>query len=558
MVMSFAIILFILVLQFLSMYINEIAGKGISLSIIGRLFMYASGKLSLLALPVAILAAALMTYGSLGEHNELAALKSSGIGLWKIGRPMFVFSLFLTALSFWFSFQVVPMANLKFFSLLYDVGKKKAELTLKPGQFYRDIDGYVIRISDKSIERRTLYDIMIYNHTENRGAVDVIAADSARTRINEKDPSSLQMVLYDGVRHEDYKPDPGKVKGYNYGRTYFDSLLYKFKLKGFELDRTDEGLFARHQVTLSQWKLGEALDSLFHRRSGNLSKFRNYLRPYTRLDSNFLPGYVPRPTIRDTLAEKAKAKPQTSQKKDSTTQKLPGLIKKKVPQKVVKATQEKPATQVETAKPTGNSPPKHNGFPDTLPEMKWPEKQDSSLSSLDLFPDANRVEAINKALSASRAVKNYVEFITRKRREETKRINRYIYEYQFRISSPLNVIFFMLIGIALGAIIRKGGLGVPALLSTLLLVLAYVINAQGKKFAKEAILDPTLSAWLPAIVFGPVAIFLIYKAANESRILDEAVWAKIGSFQFFRRKFKSANPKMLDNMDEKKLPEEGD
>ena len=139
MVMSFAIILFILVLQFLSMYMDEIAGKGVSLSIIGRLFFYASGKLSLLALPVAVLAAALMTYGSLGEHNELAALKSSGIGLWKIARPMFVFSLFLTALCFWFSFQVVPMANLKFFSLLFDVGKKKAELTLTPGQF---LSGY--------------------------------------------------------------------------------------------------------------------------------------------------------------------------------------------------------------------------------------------------------------------------------------------------------------------------------------------------------------------------------------------------------------------------------
>lgn len=548
MVMSFAIILFILVLQFLSMYIDEIAGKGISLSIIGRLFMYASGKLSLLALPVAVLAAALMTYGSLGENNELAALKSSGIGLWKIGRPMFVFSLFLTALSFWFSFQVVPMANLKFFSLLYDVGKKKAELTLKPGQFYRDIDGYVIRISDKNIERRTLYDVMIYNHTENRGAVDVIAADSARTRIDDNDPSSLQMVLYDGVRHEDYKPDPGKVKSYNYGRTYFDSLLYKFKLKGFELDRTDEGLFARHQVTLDQWKLGEALDSLEGRESGNLAKFRNYLRPYTRLDSSFLPGYVPPLKTKDTLADTNTSKTVLAEAAAQAGKGKPSLIARpKIPSK----------KDEDTLAATQKIPPSA-GFPDTLPDMNWPEEQDSVISALDLFPTVNKVESVNKALSASRAVKNYVEFITRKRTEEIKRINRYVYEYQFRISSPLNVIFFMLIGIALGAIIRKGGLGVPALLSTLLLVLAYVINAQGKKFAKEAILDPTVSAWLPAIIFGPIAMFLIYKAANESRLLDEAVWAKVGSFSNIRLKFKSANDRMLEKMIEKKLLEEDD
>lgn len=535
MVMSFAIILFILVLQFLSMYIDEIAGKGISLSIIARLFMYASGKLSLLALPVAVLAAALMTYGSLGEHNELAALKSSGIGLWKIGRPMFVFSLFLTALSFWFSFQVVPMANLKFFSLLYDVGKKKAELTLKPGQFYRDIDGYVIRISDKNIERRTLYDVMIYNHTENRGAVDVISADSARTRIDDKDPSSLQMVLYDGVRHEDYKPDPGKVKSYNYGRTYFDSLLYKFKLKGFELDRTDEGLFARHQVTLSQWKLAEALDSLDERRSGNLTKFRNYLRPYTRLDSTFLPNYIPpSPPKKDTTDKAENTQADSTNKIVVTDGKIPktGLIRSPIPSpKSAKQNKASPATSSKTSS--------HSPFLDSIPEMKWAEGNDSTITALDLFQSINRVEAVNKALSASRAVKNYVEFITRKRKEETKRISRYVYEYQFRISSPLNVIFFMLIGIALGAIIRKGGLGVPALLSTLLLVTAYVVNAQGKKFAKEGILDPVLSAWLPALIFGPLGLFLIYKAANESRLLDEAVWAKLGSFAFLKWKRKS-------------------
>ncbi len=528
MVMSFAIILFILVLQFLSMYIDEIAGKGISLEIISKLFMYASGKLSLLALPVAVLAAALMTYGSLGEHNELAALKSSGIGLWKIGRPMFVFSLFLTALSFWFSFQVVPMANLKFFSLLYDVGKKKAELSLTPGQFYRDIDGYVIRISDKSIERRTLYDVMVYNHTENRGAVDVIAADSARTRLNPKDPSSMQMVLYSGVRHEDYKPDPGKTKTYNYGRTYFDSLLYKFKLKGFELDRTDEGLFARHQVTLDQWKLREALDSLYARQSGNLDKFRNYLRPYTRLDSSFLPGYVPRvvvPQKEDSVAIREKKLDEGIQLSEEQLKQL-----KKTPTHLAEKGKSPPPDLSSLP-----SPSNHQGYPDALPTLSWAEGNDSTISALDLFTDINRVEAINKALSSGRAVKNYVEFSTRKRNEEIKRINRYIYEYQFRISSPLNVVFFMLIGIALGAIIRKGGLGVPALISTLLLVLAYVINAQGKKFAKEALLDPTLSAWLPALVFGPIAFFLIYKAANESRLLDENVWAKLGPVKFIVR-----------------------
>ena len=400
---------------------------------------------------------------------------------------------------------------------------------------------------------------MVYNHSENRGAVDVIAADSARTRLDEKDPSSLKMVLYSGVRHEDYKPDPGKVVGYNYGRTYFDSLLYKFRLKGFELDRTDEGLFARHQVTLNQWKLGEALDSLYARSDKNLVKFRNYLRPYTHLDSSFLPGYVP--------PEQPVEDPKISSTKVDTQ--LRRVIKKdenlKISENQLQVLNAQTVEQIKAqAQAQGDIkpvPPKQvtsNPFPDTLPTLRWQTAQDSAWSSMDLFPNINRVESLNKALSGARAVKNYVEFTTRKRKEEIKRINRYIYEYQFRISSPLNVIFFMLIGIALGAIIRKGGLGVPALISTLLLVFAYVLNAQGKKFAKDALLDPTLSAWLPAIVFGPLALILIYQAANESRLLDENAWAKMGTRDFWIPKFKSSLDKTLDQMETERLLKEDD
>jgi lipopolysaccharide export system permease protein len=523
MVMSFMIILFILVLQFLSMYIDEIAGKGISLEVIGKLFLYASGKLSLLALPVAILSAALMTYGSLGEHNELAALKSSGIGLFKIARPMIVFGLFLTGVSFWFSFDVVPKANLKFFSLLYDVGKKKAELSLRPGQFYSDIDGYVIRISDKDVESRTLYDILIYNHSENRGAVDVITADSARTRSNQGDPSSMRMVLYSGVRHEDFKEDAGKKPEYNYGRTYFDSLEYRFKLKGFELDRTDEGLFARHQVTLPRNQLADALDSLIERQSRNIVKFRNYLRPYTRVDSSFLPGYQkPEPVSADTTPPKPA--PSDGKQLNSVASKLAGLDAQDSLQAIAQALKKrkkKKAEMEETPILSDSLPAKE------LVPLAWPDSP-MQYTALSLFPKVDRVASINKALSACRAVKNYAEFTDRKKKEEAKRQRRYIYEFQLRHSTPLNCLFFMMIGISLGAIIRKGGLGIPALISVALLVIAYVLNAQGKKLAKEGIFDPIFGAWLPVIVFAPLALFLTYKAATEAKILDETIWAKVG------------------------------
>jgi lipopolysaccharide export system permease protein len=407
--MSLAIILFILVLQLMAGFMDEIAGKGIGISILAQLFAYACGRLFLLALPVGVLTAALMTYGNMGEHNELAALKSAGIGLGKIGRPMVFLGILLTGLSFWFSFEVVPRANLKFFNLLYDVGKMKAELSLKPGEFYRDIDNYVIRISDRNVERKTLYDIMIYNHGENRGAVDIISADSARMGTNREDPTSLKMVLYSGVRHEDFKPEVGDKSSNNYGRTYFDSLHYRFKLKGFELIPTDEKLFSRFQYTLNQRKLGNRIDTFC---------LQN-------------------------------------------------------------------------------------------------DRIEQQMQDLDVQ-------------------ENYLAHLEQKQSRLGKKIDHYLHEYHFRMAGPMNVLFFMLIGMALGAIIRKGGLGVPALIATFLLVFSYILSSQGKRLAQAGILDPVWSAWIPAIIFGLLAIFFMYKAAMESQWMVSENWRKLlGKFNSF-------------------------
>ncbi len=485
---------------------NDIAGKGIGLAVIGKLFFYASGHLLMTALPVAILAAALMTFGNMGEHNELAAIKSSGISLWKIGRPMIMLSVWVTLLSLWFSFDIVPRANLKFFSLLYDVGRKKAEISLKPGHFYSDIDGYVIRISDKNTESRTLYDVMIYNHSENKGAIDVIAADSARTRSSDTLSNFMKMVLYSGVRHEEYGVGGNRDKKYQYGRTYFDSLIYKFQLKGFELDRTDEGLFARHQITLPKSKLQEALDSLDLKRQNSYKKFFTYLQPYTRIDTAFT-DWAPDTTLNKLNAIRSA---EMAKRSEEMTKTIDSAFMRGTPRK-----------------PTGQDAKRRTSYADKNPiEIDdFPLQVPDSLGNiLDSFPNTNRVELITKALSNLRAVKNYAEFMFKKQSEEARRKRRYSYEFHLRHASPFNCIVFMIIGISLGAIIRKGGLGMPALISVALLVAAYVLNAQGKKFSKEGVLDPIVGAWLPIIIFAPIAFFLLYKAVTDSSLMDTARW----------------------------------
>ena len=255
--MSFAIILFILVMQFMAVYMDKILGKGLGVGILFKMVGFAGGKLAISAMPVAVLAGALISFGNFGEHYELAAIKSSGISLLKAMRSAIALGLVLAIGSIWLSHSLVPLSNLKFYSLYYDISRKKAELAITPGHFYWDITNYVIRVADKNNDRGILYDVLIYDHSENQGNNDVIIADSAKTYTDE---DRLQMVLYDGVRHEEIKPESGR-KNYPHGRTYFDSLYYTFNLEDFKLSRTEESQF-RHQITLSQKELGRAIDSL--------------------------------------------------------------------------------------------------------------------------------------------------------------------------------------------------------------------------------------------------------------------------------------------------------
>jgi lipopolysaccharide export system permease protein len=453
--LSFAVVLFILVIQFLALYMDEIFGKDLGPVVIMKLFYYAGARLVVTAMPAAILAAGLITFGNMGEHYELAAIKSCGIGLMRLMRPMMVVALLLTAFSLWFSFTVIPGANLKFFSLLYDVQRKKADIAVKPGYFYSDIDGYVIRVSDKNSETGMMYDVLLYDHTENRGNINVVVADSARMFVAQGG-HKLNMVLYHGARHEEMKPKEGENDNYPLGRSYFDSLYYHFNLSGFDLDRTDEKLFSRHQITLPRSELLTSIDSIEKVDTLTDRKFAEYLAPYTRLDT----------TILDTITS-------------MDTLQLDSII-----------------------------------FP--LVTLRPGE------DLLSKFPEMNTVDILNKAVSDARAIKNYTDFVINKKDDDEKTRRKFGIEFHTMHSIPFICILFMLIGVSLGAIIRKGGLGMPSLISILFFVIFYVLMSQGRKLAKEGVLDPWFGSWLPVIVLTPVAIALTWQAAMDSRFLDES------------------------------------
>jgi lipopolysaccharide export system permease protein len=452
--LSYSIILFILVIQTVFAYAQEIFGKGLEPGVLGQLVFYACGRMTLFSLPVAVLASALMAFGGMGENNELAAMKSCGMHLFQIMRGGILLTLALGLFCLWFSFDVAPRANLKFFSLLYDIKQKKADLALQPGYFYSDIDGYVIRISDKHKQNGTLYDVLIYNHKENpdKANQDIILADSARMQVR---ADHMRMILYHGVRHEEMRPQSDQPNSLPYGRTYFDSLIYKFRLEGFNLSRTDENQF-RHQLTMRSPVLHRAIDSLQAQKQEMIRKAYQQVGRYNKLDSAFLRR---RPPPADTAC---------------------------------------------------------------IGALQIPELGDQPYRNcIDLD---SRAEVISRAQTNMKAVKSYAEFMQKKEANQAETERNYRYEAQQRISIPVSCLLFLLLGASLGAIIRKGGLGWPALISLVAFILFYVLNTYGRKAVKEANLEAWQGAWLPVMLIGPLALYFTYQATMETSLFNESAW----------------------------------
>ena len=193
--MTFFIALFIILMQFLWKYVDDLVGKGLEWHVILQLLFYASATFVPLALPLAILLSSLMTFGNMGEHFELVALKSSGISLQKFMRPLIIMVVVICLLAFFFSNYILPIANLKMGSLLYDVREQKPALNIKEGVFYKGIENYVIKVGKKDSDGEGIHQIMIYDHSQRMGNINLTYAESGRMKTTD-DKKYLVFTLY--------------------------------------------------------------------------------------------------------------------------------------------------------------------------------------------------------------------------------------------------------------------------------------------------------------------------------------------------------------------------
>ncbi|HDZ40882.1 MAG TPA: YjgP/YjgQ family permease [Bacteroidetes bacterium] len=299
-ILTFFIVLFVFVLQFLWMYIDDLAGKGLELNVLAELLFHFTLVFVPNALPLAILLAALMTFGNMGENFELTAIKSSGISLQRIMRPLIIFIVLMSIGSFFFSNNVVPYANRKAKTLMYDITQKRPELNIQAGTFYNGIEGFSIKIGRKDPETNKLEKILIYDHRDTQGNKSLVMADSGYMNMT-PDESGLIFTLYNGYAYNDIeeKGRSASQKKYPFRSDHFSEQIMIIELSGFDLERSDLNLFKSHQTMQNMSQLKYYIDSLSERLE---TREEGYVREYKTSKIYSRRNYYTRDIEKDTAS----------------------------------------------------------------------------------------------------------------------------------------------------------------------------------------------------------------------------------------------------------------
>ncbi len=564
--LTFCVVVFIFLLQFLLRHFDDIVGKGLSWDVYVRLLGYFSINMTPVSFPLAVLLSSLMTYGNLGEHSEITALKSAGISLTRTLIPMFVFSVFLTFVAYLSNNYFVPKANLKAYSLLYDIRQKAPALNIKEGVFYKDIPGYQIKVNKKFKDGKSLKDVIIYNHTSRSGNKEVILADSGRmyTILNDR---YLVMELFDGHHYSEQQGEVRKNRRPNTGdpepfsRAAFDHSKFVFSMASFDLKRTKEELFAGHRLMKNTIQLKQDIDSMSKdvkfakfEAFNNLKNKFNYHLDRMEIPSALEPAAYGRQKQQDstrTMGQKDRSgTPRTAFSKNvdisdslreiqaaagSTAGRASQALRKKNRQII----RNYPAVQ--TGTPKRKSDAVQLALNNML-EKQQPLSETGADSLLTGHYDDKRV--LTTAVTNARFVKNHIMVTTSKVTVRNHEIIRFRIQRNKIIAQAFSCLIMFLIGAPLGSIIKRGGFGFPVIVSIGFFIIYYVFMSIGEKWAKEAFISPIAGVWLANIVLLPFGLFFLRQARLDARLFD------MDFYNVFIQKIQAAIP---ENIKKRKL-----
>lgn len=464
-IVTFFIVLFTFTMQFFWLYMDELIGKGFGIFVTIKLMVYMSTTLVPIALPLGILLAAIMTFGGLGENFELVAIKSSGISLYRFMRPLTIFITVISISAFFFNNYIIPVTNLKAYSLLYDMRNQKPAMNIREGVFYTEIDNFAIRVGKKEKDGQTIKDIVIYDHSSGRGNDKVVLAKDGKMYPS-KDKRSLVFELNDGWRYEEDNTDRKHAQT----RMHFGKWYKIFDLSKFTFTRTKEDLFKGNNEMMNVGQLNKNIDSFNRKNEKAHDDVARYLMPYF---------VVFQKTHKDSVLSKS-------------------LLT--------------------------NSTHTYN----------------YKKSFFSNVPDSMRSEITQTVENNLRNMERLVSIVSTETEIRNISLNQYLIGWHKKFTLSFACMLLFLIGAPLGAIIRKGGLGMPVVIAIGFFIIYFIISSTGEKLAQQSAVAPWYGMWLATAILLPIAFIIMAAARNDSNIFNKEWYARMWNIisKPFRKKDK--------------------
>lgn len=439
-------------------YMDDIIGKGLSNWVLIQFFTYSFISFTPVALPLAVLLSSIMTFGSLSENYELAAMKSSGLSLFKIIRPIFIFIIGLSIFAFIFNNFTLPSITLKSARLLWDIRQAKPTMSIKEGIYYNQLDGYTIRVGEKNPDGKTLYDLSIYDHTDGLGNNVQLYADSGSMKTS-ADTNSLLIHLYNGSRYEDIMQEEKHKNTRPLMQLLYKELNVNIDMSGFKMKNTEESLFKGHHEMMSVWQIDMEVDTF------NI----DIAEKYDNLRNQFS-GYFIARTLHTSSISK----------------------------------EHKPLAQ--------------------------------------FYKSLNKDEfkrCVENAQNLARSSSSYIDSINEEVSVKETMKTEYLAGWHKKISMSFACIVLFFVGASLGAIIRKGGMGLPVVIAVLFFLLYYILSVVFEQLVYERVIPVVLGCWFPVLIFLPLGIFLTYKAAKDSALFDLTAYTEPFKKLFAKKQVRS-------------------
>jgi len=475
--------MFIFIFQTIWLFIDDLAGKGLDIVIIGKFLFYLTPNLTEKVLPLTVLLSSILTFGSFAENYEFAAMKASGISLQRAMRSLIIFVIFLCGVTFFFANSVIPASEQKIYNMRRNIAKVKPAAAIEEGTF-SDFEGMSIKVAEKYGEKdRFLRDVIIHQKTASNINNKVIKAKEGEL-LSSRNSDVIQLVLKDGHYYEEVETKKSTDKRkYPFAKANFDIYRLNIEIPELEQNIEEMGDVSTYKMK-NVLRLTKDIDSL---RKDNVRIVEAFSKNIINRSGGF----------------------KTIPKKDFES------IQQELKKKEGKASMQSASANVVVDNKIIR---KEEGQQTTYGSSMITEEETAFAASgeaLDLFEDWQKVQIMN---SAKTSVSNILTTIVGKKDELQKRYkihNLHILSFHKKFALALSCIILFFVGAPLGAIIRKGGIGLPMIIAIILFLTYYFVGVFSENYAKEGNIHPILGAWVSTLVMLPLGIYLTKRATAD-------------------------------------------